>query len=243
MKKIIAIIIALILAGVAAFAVGFLVGEFILPEDDKSSTSSTAEKNKDKEKSDEADEETEEEKEELDEAKAVELYNRAYIEAKDWFTLYSPYCVKDDYFTSDEGEMRVYYAIGHDSIKSIDDLKEHLYDYFSVDFTDGMVSEYYIEKDGKLYQQCLIAGDVLPTYYLDETTAVLLDERENAATYEITVKGVYPDSYLEDGSKEIYDKKTVDYVFEDGKWVVDSGFKRTLYAPYEWSGEADSENN
>lgn len=186
-------------------------------------------------------EETTEAVPELTDLQAKELYNNAYIVAKDWFSFYSPYCINGDYFTDETDGMKIYYAIGHDTVNSTDSLKALLYENFSVNYTDFMVSQAYIEKDGRLYQQCLMAGDMLPTYYLDETETVFVASSDKKTTYEITLLGRYPEAALDDAGTETYKTATVDFVYENGKWVIDNSFERGLYPQYVWNGASAPE--
>lgn len=177
----------------------------------------------------------------LTDVQAVELYNKAYTVARDWFSFYSPYCIKGDYFTDETDGMKIYYAIGHDTVNSIDTLKALLYEYFSVRYTDSMVDESYIEKDSRLYQQCLMAGDLLPTYYLDETEAIFVASSDEKTSFEITVTGRYPEAALDEAGTETYKTRIVDFVYENGNWVIDNSFERGLYPQYVWNGVSSLE--
>lgn len=166
---------------------------------------------------------------------AAKLFNKAYVQARIWLTFYNEYWDQSDYFTGDN-EYDYYYRINHESINSVGALQKHLAGYFSQRLVDELVAKAYVERDGKLYHHCFIAGDAMPTYLLDETTAELVSQSENKATYNITLKS--DRSNFVDAGEDPYgfDTKSLTFVYENNRWLIDDYFTINLYPSYVLNG-------
>ncbi len=162
---------------------------------------------------------------------AAQLFNKAYVQASVWLTFYNEYWDRSDYFTGDN-EYDYYYRINHDTINSVSALKKHLSGYFSQRLVDELVAKAYAERDGKLYHHCFVAGDSMPTYMLDETRAELVSENENTAIYNIIIKNDCSNFVSEGEDPYKYDTKSVTFVYENGRWLIDDYFTINLYPPY-----------
>ena len=172
-----------------------------------------------------------EENEELTAEQLAYLYNRAYTVASDWFGFSNPYWNTDDNFLDEQG---FHYAINHNSIKSVADLKAYLSKYFSKAIIDSIIDENYMEKDGKLYKFSPEAGDRLPDYRLNNTRAKITSDGEGSINCDIII-----DAYFDDGpdspyTRQEYITENVSFILEDGRWVIDNHFTHNLYAPYTW---------
>lgn len=172
-----------------------------------------------------------EENEELTAEQLAYLYNRAYTVASDWFGFYNSYWDNNDRLETENG---FYFAIRHDNIKSVSELKNYLYRYFSKNLVDGIIDEYYIERNGKLYKFSPEAGDRLPDYRLNNTRAKIVSDGEGSISCDIII-----DAYFDDGpdspyTRQEYITENVSFILEDGRWVIDNHFTHNLYAPYTW---------
>lgn len=171
---------------------------------------------------------------ELTADEAARLFNEAYVQAEKWYGFSNEYWDKSDYFTGDN-EYDYYYLINHDTVKTLNDLKAHLCNYFSAYLVDELVDSAYAEKDGKLYHHCFIAGDAMPVYMLDDTTAELVSAGEEYVTFDITVKADRS-MFAEEGEDQFsYFTNSIEFVYENGKWLIDNHFSISLYPPYEWN--------
>lgn len=172
-----------------------------------------------------------EENEELTAEQLAYLYNRAYTVASDWFGFSNPYWNTEDSFIDGQG---FHFAINHSSIKSVADLKTYLSKYFSASLINSIIDENYMEKDGKLYKFSPEAGDRLPDYRLNNTTAKITTEGEGNINCDVTI-----DMYFDDGpdspyTRQEYETHSISFILENGIWVIDNHFDHNLYAPYTW---------
>ncbi|MBQ7861518.1 MAG: hypothetical protein IJ349_04885 [Clostridia bacterium] len=174
-------------------------------------------------------------KPELTAQEAANSFNKAYTEAKIWLTFYNDYWDRSDFFTGDN-EYDFYYRINHETINSKGALKKHLSGYFSEALIDSLIEGVYVEKDGKLYHHCFVAGDAMPTNILDETKAELVSEGEDRVSFNITLKSDFSNMVSADEDPYRYNTESVDFVYENGRWVIDNYFKVNLYPPYKWNG-------
>lgn len=172
------------------------------------------------------------EKTPLTDAQATSIYNKAYTVASVWFDFYNDFYDTNDYFAEN---YNTYYVVNHESINSVATLKNYLSNYFSKELIDNIVDDLYVDRDGKLYQRCIEAGDHVPTYYLDETKAELISESDDSTSYSLTVTTRYDDDYFDDGNPFREESLNISYVYESGKWVIDNHFAIDNYGAYEWN--------
>ena len=172
------------------------------------------------------------EKTPLTDAQATSIYNKAYTVASVWFDFYNDFYDTNDYFAEN---YNTYYVVNHESINSVATLKNYLSNYFSKKLIDNIVDDLYVDRDGKLYQRCIEAGDPVPTYYLDETKAELISESDESTSYSLTVTTRYDDDYFDDGNPFREESLNISYVYENGKWVIDNHFAIDNYGAYEWN--------
>lgn len=165
---------------------------------------------------------------------AAYIYNKAYSLANIWFNFYNEYADYNDYIVSEDGFYH-YYAINHKLIDSVYALKNYLSRYFTEELIDTIIDESYFDKNGKLYFRPIEAGDLMPTYYLDQTKATLVSSDKDTAEYKIDVmahfdSGMFSDEFAGDR----YESVNVTYVYENGNWVIADHFTLYLYPSYEW---------
>ena len=171
----------------------------------------------------------------LTDAQAIRLYNEAYEVAVKWFDLYFSDYVSEDFFTDQENNS--YYAVNSSVMNSVDSLKKYLYSYFSENLVDSIVSEIYLDKDGKLYRLAIETGDFMPVYHLDLTKANLISETDTEISYDLILTQCYDEEIF--GEETYFEEETINikYVYENGKWVIDNYFEYTSYYPYEWNNK------
>ena len=122
-------------------------------------------------------------------------------------------------------------------MNSVDSLKKYLYSYFSENLVDSIVSEIYLDKDGKLYRLAIETGDFMPVYHLDLTKANLISETDTEISYDLILTQCYDEEIF--GEETYFEEETINikYVYENGKWVIDNYFEYTSYYPYEWNNK------
>ncbi len=157
------------------------------------------------------------------------MYNKAYTVAKNWFSFCTNgYADFSKCVTVNDIE---YIKINHSTIDTTTKLKNYLSNYFSTSLINSecFYNNNFKDINGKLYVQGKYAGDALPTYYLNNTTASLYSSYGNKYTYKISIRLQYPwENTFE------YRTKNCILISENNKWVFYNGFNIGLYSPYIW---------